>query len=69
VAGEPKPTDIKDTLDLVEKAEQLGDGEIEIAADDGGLTALMQKVAKVEDEAEGAADEPVGPKPAAGRPV
>ena len=52
MADEPKTVDIRENLDLVEKAEKVDDGEVEIAADDGGVSALVQKAAKVkEDEA------------------
>lgn len=49
---EGTPIDIKKTLDLVEKARLVDDSEIEVAADDGGLSALVQKAAKAEAEAD-----------------
>ena len=50
-----KQIDIRDALSLQEKAAKVDQSEIDVAADDGGLSALVQKAAKA-DELEGNAE-------------
>jgi hypothetical protein len=45
-----KHNDVRDTLDMIEKAQKIDDAEVEVAADDGGMSAIVQKAAKADEQ-------------------